>query len=87
MPTAFLNGCGGLPLMLSIRGGPFVTVGAAFLFLWMALSGYRPGGWSYSGEPSKPIGARARILWAFCGICLLLYEFWKLRTWAQSVHN
>jgi hypothetical protein len=71
--------------MLSFPGGPIVTVGVAFLFFWMALNGEKPAGWSYRGEPSKPIGPRERLLWAFCGICLLSYEFWKLHNWTQSL--
>jgi hypothetical protein len=73
--------------MLSGRGGPIVTAGIALLFLWMALNGERPSGWSYRGEPSKTIGTAERIVWAVCGIGLLLYEVWKLHNWAQDLHN
>ncbi|HWK09885.1 MAG TPA: hypothetical protein VNR64_07535 [Vicinamibacterales bacterium] len=60
-----------------------MTLGAALLFLWMAVIGERPAGWSYSGEPSRPIGAYERLAWALLGAGLISYEIWKLHNFAK----
>ncbi len=67
------------------RGGPIVTIGAALLFLWVALTGWKPGE-SVAGEParSKQIGAPERLMWASLGIALLIYEYVKVMSWVHA---
>jgi hypothetical protein len=74
----------GIPLFLGI-GGPFITIPAAILFLWMAISGIRPA--LNSSESSDTLGVGQRIFWGLAGIGALLYEASKLLNWMHSSHN
>ncbi len=74
-------------LFLFFPGGPVVTVGVALLFLWMALIGERPAGWSSEGDPPKEIGIGERMLWAIGGAGLLVYEGWKYYSWVHTLRH
>jgi hypothetical protein len=67
------------------RGGPFITVPAAILFIWTAISGIRPA--FNSSESNEALGVGQRIFWGLAGIGALLYEASKLLNWAHSPHN
>jgi hypothetical protein len=73
-----------IPFFLG-RGGPFITIPAAILFLWMAISGIRPA--FNSSESNEALGVSQRIFWGLAGIGALLYEASKLLNWMHSSHN
>ena len=72
-------------LFLGVRGGPFITIPAGILFIWMAISGIKPA--FNSSESSETLGVGQRIFWGLVGIAALLYETVKLILWAHSQHN
>jgi hypothetical protein len=74
-----------IALFLGFRSGPFITIPAAILFLWMAVSGIKPA--FNSSESSEALGVGQRLFWGLAGIAALLYEASKLFSWTHSAHN
>jgi hypothetical protein len=73
-----------IALFLGIKG-PLITIPAAILFIWTAISGIRPA--FNSSESSEALGVGQRIFWGLAGIGALLYEASKLLNWMHSPHN
>ncbi len=67
------------------RGGPIVTIGGAFLFLWWAISGTRPASQLFGEDPPDEIAMSVlqRLMLALLGIALILYECLKFYRWSR----